>query len=254
MKTRLNKLLADRGVAARRKCDTLIQEGRVRVDGEVVRDPWLRVDGARQRVTVAGRPLPAPARLVYLAFHKPVGVLTTLSDPRGRRSVRDFLPPAGPRLYPVGRLDFDTSGLLVLTNDGRLAHRLMHPRYHVPKTYRLRLPAPPPARAVRLLESGFEFAPGETSRPAEVESVRAEAGGATVLLTLREGRNRQVRRMCEALELELASLERVRFGPVQLGSLSPGRLRPLTRAEVAGLRRAVEAPGVATGGGPPRRG
>jgi pseudouridine synthase len=238
--TRLNKLLAERGVAARRKCDLLIQQGRVRVDGEVARDPWRPVDGLRQRVLVDGRPLAPPAGLVYLAWHKPTGVVTTMADPRGRPSVRDFLPRRGARLFPVGRLDFDTSGLLVLTNDGRLAHRLAHPRYHVPKTYRVRLAAVPPPAALRRLERGFEFAPGETSRPARVESVRPEGGGAVLTLTIREGRYRQVRRMCEALALPLTGLQRVRFGPVRLGALSPGRLRRLTRAEVAALRRAVE--------------
>ena len=128
MSLRLNKLLAQRGVGARRKCDALIQQGRVRGNGRVVLEPGTRVEPDRDRVEVSGRPLPPPAALRYYALHKPVGVISTLDDPEGRRTIRDLLPP-GSRLFPVGRLDADTSGLLLLTNDGELAHRLMHPRY-----------------------------------------------------------------------------------------------------------------------------
>jgi len=232
---RLNKLLADRGIAARRKCDTLIQEGDVRIDGAVVREPGTQVDPRRQKVTVRGRALPAERDDAYFALHKPVNVLTTMHDPDGRPTVAAYLPHGGPRLFPVGRLDGDTSGLLLVTSDGDLAHRLMHPRYEIPKTYHLTLGAPPSPRALAQLGMGVEFAPGETSRPALVEVL----GRTLVALTIAEGRNRQVRRMCAALELDLIALARVRLGPIELGDLPVGVARPLTADEVRALRNAV---------------
>jgi 23S rRNA pseudouridine2605 synthase len=239
---RLNKLLADRGVAARRKCDALIEQGSVRVDGEVVREPGTRVDPDRQRVTVQGKALSAAKAHVYYALHKPTGVLTTMSDPAGRPTVRAYLPARGPRVFPVGRLDGDTSGLLLLTSDGALAHRLMHPRYQIPKTYQLALGRMPSARALAQLGLGVEFAPGEVSRPAQVEVLERDGECARVALTIAEGRNRQVRRMCDALALELLALRRVRVGPVELGELPEGALRNLTREEVTALRKAVAQP------------
>lgn len=255
-------------MAARRKCDRLIQDGEVRVDGEVVREPGTRVDPDVQRVTVGKRALPRLQAHAYFAFHKPVGVLTTMHDPGGRPTVKSYLPATGPRLFPVGRLDGDTSGLLLVTSDGELAHRLMHPRYEIPKTYHLTLSAPPSARALARLGMGVEFAPGESSRPARVETVRRGREGAVIALTIAEGRNRQVRRMCEALDLPLLALARVRVGPIELGDLAAGALRPLTGEEVTGLRNAVtgaRASGEArrkpvtpggvrrSRGGPPRR-
>lgn len=245
---RLNKLLAERGVAARRKCDLLIAEGRVRVDGEVVHEPGVRVDPTRQSVAVSGKPLPRAEQSVYYALHKPLGVLTTLSDPGGRPTVRAYLP-ADRRVFPVGRLDVDTSGLLLATTDGELAHRLMHPRYQIPKTYHLTLADPPKPRVLTRLALGVEFAPGETSRPARVEVVKRMGEVTVVALTISEGRNRQVRRMCEALGLELLRLHRVRVGPIEIGSLAPGALRPLTREEVTALRRAVSDPAPTAGKG-----
>jgi len=238
---RLNKLLADRGLAARRKCDTLIQDGEVRVDGTIVREPGTQIDPTRQRVTVSGRPLPAAKADAYFALHKPVNVLTTMDDPGGRPTVKSYLPRGGPRLFPIGRLDGDTSGLLLVTSDGELGHRLMHPRYEIPKTYHLTLAEPPTARALAQLGMGVEFAPGETSRPARVEVL----GRTLVALTIAEGRNRQVRRMCAALGLDLVALVRVRVGPIELGDLPAGAVRPLTRDEVRALRIAVSGAGAA---------
>jgi 23S rRNA pseudouridine2605 synthase len=232
---RLNKLLADRGIAARRKCDVMIKTGEVRVDGEVIREPGTQVDPRRQRVTVRGHALPAEKPDAYYALHKPLGVLTTMDDPSGRPTVKSYLPRGGPRLFPIGRLDGDTSGLLLITSDGDLAHRLMHPRYEIPKTYHLTLAAPPSARALAQLGMGVEFAPGETSRPATVSVLDPKR----VALTIAEGRNRQVRRMCEALGLDLVALERVRLGPVELGGLPMGALRPLAAEEIRALRNAV---------------
>ena len=239
MTVRLNKLLADRGIAARRKCDTLIQEGDVRVDGRVVREPGTQVDPRRQEVTVRGRALPAERADAYFALHKPVNVLTTMHDPDGRPTVAAYLPRGGPRLFPVGRLDGDTSGLLLVTSDGDLAHRLMHPRYEIPKTYHLTLAAPPPPRALTQLGMGVEFAPGEVSRPAAVQVLRRGKQETLLALTIAEGRNRQVRRMCAALGLPLTELVRVRVGPIELGDLPVGALRPLGADEVRALRNAV---------------
>src|SRR5258705_4932392 len=149
---RLNKLLASRGVGARRKCDALIEAGSVRINGTVVREPGVRVDPVNDRVEVHGRPIPGRSALRYLMLHKPVGVITTLDDPEGRPTVRTLLPP-GPRLFPVGRLDAETSGLIIATNDGDVAHHLMHPRYGVRKVYRVRVDRPPDPQQIRWLRS-----------------------------------------------------------------------------------------------------
>ena len=167
MGLRLNKLLARRGLGSRRACDALIESGAVRVNGVVVREPGTIVEPDRDRVEVQGRGLPGAATLRYYALNKPVGVISTLSDPQGRRTLRDFLPP-GPRVFPVGRLDADTSGLLILTNDGDLAHHLMHPRYGVDKHYRVRVDREPDERQLKRLQTGVRFEPGRMSAPARV--------------------------------------------------------------------------------------
>ena len=186
MSIRLNKLLAQRGVGARRKCDLLIKEGKVRVNGRVELEPGVQVEPERDRVTVDGRPLAGAATLRYYVLNKPVGVITTLDDPEGRRTIREFLPP-GPRLFPVGRLDADTSGLLILTNDGELAHRLMHPRYGVVKTYRARLERVPGPEALRRLQEGVEFEPGVRSGPARVRVLSDEEGDAMIQVAAARG-------------------------------------------------------------------
>jgi len=238
---RLNKLLARRGIGARRKCDALIQSGVVRVNDQVVSEPGTQVEPERDRILVRGRPLPAVAELSYYALHKPVGVITTLEDPEGRRTVRELMPP-GPRMFPVGRLDADTSGLLVLTNDGDLAHRLMHPRYGVAKTYRVRVERAPDAGQLARLRAGVEFEPGVGSNPAEVRVADPTPGRAIVTLTLHEGRYRQVRRMFEAVGLAVVSLHRSAYGPLRLGELPRGMWRELSEAEVSRLRAASARP------------
>lgn len=241
MSIRLNKLLAGRGVGARRKCDALIQSGAVRVNGRVVTEPGTRVEPERDRVTVSGRRLPRAAELRYYALHKPVGVITTLEDPEGRPTVRELMPP-GVRLFPVGRLDADTSGLLVLTNDGELAHHLMHPRYGVEKVYRVRLDRPPDAGQLARLRGGVEFEPGVRSSPARVRVLDATPGASLVQVALHEGRYRQVRRMCEAVGLAVRGLHRSAYGPLRLGPLARGMVRELSEDEVARLRAASARP------------
>jgi 23S rRNA pseudouridine2605 synthase len=240
---RLNKLLAERVGLARRKCDEAIQAGQVTIDGVRTTTPGIVLDPARHRITFRGAPLPAPPAFHHLAFHKPLGVLVTWSDPGGRPTVRDFVPKGMPRLFAVGRLDADTSGLLLLTNDGPLAHRLAHPRYEVAKTYRLLLDAVPRAAQLTALRKGVDLGEGERSGPAREVVLEEEWGtGAVVRVVIAEGKNRQVRRMCEAVDLPLAALSRIAFGPLELGNLPVGATRPLTRDELRVLRGSARDP------------
>ncbi len=227
---RLAKHLAHAGVASRRAAEAVIAAGRVRVDGELVRDPARDV-GEHSRVEVDGRPLAGPEPRVVYALHKPVGVLSTASDPHGRPTVLELLGEER-RLYPVGRLDADSSGLILLTNDGELANRLTHPRYEVPKTYRVRVGGGPVGeRALRALRTGVELEDGPTA-PGQARRV---GDGDELELTIREGRNRQVRRMCEAVGHPVLALQRIAFGPLRLGALEPGAHRRLGEAELRKL-------------------
>jgi pseudouridine synthase len=257
---RLNKLLAERVGLARRKCDEAIAAGQVVIDGVRVVTPGLVLDPDAHVITFRGTPLPGAPAFHHLVFHKPLGVLVTWRDPRGRPTVRDFVPPGLPRLFAVGRLDADPRGLLILTNDGPLAHRLAHPRYEVAKTYRLLVDAVPTSAQLAALRRGVDLGDGERSGPAREVVVEEEWGkGAVLRVVIAEGKNRQVRRMCEAVELPLAALTRIAFGPLALGDLPVGATRPLDRDEIRRLRGAARdpvAPVRGTTGGrpsPPRR-
>ncbi len=228
---RLGKHLAHAGVASRRAAERMIAAGRVTLDGELVTDPAREVaSGAVVRVD--GRALEgAEPRAVY-ALNKPVGVVSTAADTHGRQTVTGLLDSAGLRLYPVGRLDIDSGGLLLLTNDGELANRLTHPSFEVPKTYRVRVGGGPvTGQALRALRRGVTLEDGPTA-PARVRSLP----GGELELTIHEGRNRQVRRMCQAVGHPVLELTRVAFGPLRLGRLAPGEHRLLTPAEVDRLR------------------
>jgi 23S rRNA pseudouridine2605 synthase len=228
---RLAKYLAHAGAASRRAAETLIAAGRVSVDGETVTDPARDV-GPQSRVSLDGRMLDGPEPRVLYALNKPVGVLSTARDTHGRRTVLDLLPADGLRLYPVGRLDADTSGLIVVTNDGELANRLTHPSFEVPKTYLARVGGGPVSdRALTALRRGVELDDGPTA-PAIVR----RAGANTIELTIREGRNRQVRRMCAAVGHPVSELRRVAFGPLRLDGLAEGAHRRLSEAEAGRLR------------------
>jgi 23S rRNA pseudouridine2605 synthase len=225
--------LAHAGVASRRAAERLIAEGRVTVRGELVTDPARAVDES-SGVALDGEPLEPEPREVY-ALNKPRGVVSTARDTHGRRTVVELVPSRR-RLYPVGRLDADTSGLILLTNDGELANRLMHPRYEVEKTYRARVePATVPERALRAMREGVQLEDGRTS-PARVRQL--EPG--LLEITIREGRKRQVRRMCEAVGHRVRQLERIGFGPLRLDELPEGESRRLSPAEVERLRKAAE--------------
>jgi 23S rRNA pseudouridine2605 synthase len=237
---RLAKHLAHAGVASRRAAEGLIVAGRVSVDGEIVRDPAREVD-ERSRVEVAGELVGGPEERVVYVLHKPVGVLSTARDTHGRPTVVELLEEPR-RLYPVGRLDADSSGLILLTNDGALAERLTHPRYEVPRTYRVHVAGGPVGeRALRALRGGVQLEDGPTA-PARVRRMihaRQTGEGEELELTIREGRNRQVRRMCEAVGHPVLTLRRVAFGPLRLGSLQPGAHRRLEEEELCELRRAL---------------
>jgi 23S rRNA pseudouridine2605 synthase len=229
---RLAKYLAHSGVGSRRASEQIIRDGRVSVGGEVVVDPARDVDGS-EPVTVDGLPArPADALEVY-AVNKPAGVVSTASDPQGRPTIVSLVP-SSVRLYPVGRLDIDTTGLILLTNDGELAYRLTHPSFEVPKTYRARVAnAPVRDRAIRALRRGVVLDDGPTA-PARVRRVKAD----TLELTIHEGRKRQVKRMCESVGHPVLSLARVSFGPLELGDLRPGAHRRLGDTEIATLQSA----------------
>lgn len=234
---RLNKFMAASGVAARRKADQLVARGRVRINGEVATSPGLQVDPHRDRVEVDGRVLGGPEPHSYIMVNKPLGHITTAHDPRGRPTVLDLIPQRKPRLFPVGRLDADSDGLLFLMNDGRLAFRLTHPRYQVDKTYHVRLDRPVMNGALEQLSRGIVIDDGPTA-PAELRHLPGRSRS-RVEISIHEGRNRQVRRMFDTLGYRVESLRRVRFGSVSLGALRPGEWREMTSAEVIGLRRLV---------------
>lgn len=227
---RLAKFLAHGGVASRRRAEEIIASGRVSVGGEIVTDPARDVKESDE-VLVDGDPVGAEAREVWVV-NKPLGVVSTAREPGSRPAVVDLVESAA-RLYPVGRLDVDSSGLLLLTNDGELANRLTHPRYEVPKTYRVELRRPPADADLQRLASGVELDDGMTA-PAEVRRV----GEREVEAVLREGRNRQVRRMVEVFGNEVVALRRIRFGPIELGDLPEGGARRLSDAEIEALRGA----------------
>jgi 23S rRNA pseudouridine2605 synthase len=234
---RLARFLAHSGVASRRASEGLVREGRVTVDGDLVTDPARSVD-AGSEVVVDGRVVEFEPREVHV-LNKPLGVVSTAQDTHGRRTVVELVRSPR-RLYPVGRLDADTTGLLLLTNDGELAERLTHPRYGVEKLYRARVePARVPDSSLEALRSGVPLDDGPTS-PARARRL----GKGVVEIAIREGRKRQVRRMLEAVGHRVVSLERVAFGPLRLGSLEPGESRLLSDSEVESLR---DAGGLGTG-------
>jgi 23S rRNA pseudouridine2605 synthase len=228
---RLGKFLAHAGIASRRRAEDLVRAGRVSVGGITVRDPARDVDESSS-VAVDGKPVAGAEPHEIWALNKPAGVVSTAKDTHGRRTVLDLLPASPSRLYPVGRLDADTTGLILLTNDGELANRLMHPSFEVPKTYRVKVARPPVREgALHALRSGVELEDGMTA-PALVRRLH----GDELDITIHEGRKRQVRRMCDAVGHPVKEIERIAFGPLRLGALPRGQARRLTLAETQRLR------------------
>ncbi|HWI64684.1 MAG TPA: pseudouridine synthase [Symbiobacteriaceae bacterium] len=237
---RLHKVMAAAGVASRRHSEELIQAGRVTVNGRVVTELGTKVIPGRDIVEIDGRPLGKPEDLVYILLNKPKGYVTTLYDPQGRPKVTDLLgAEIAQRVYPVGRLDYDTEGLLLMTNDGQLANSLMHPAREVKKTYIAKVRGVPGPAKIKALEEGIELDDGMTA-PAEVKLISASGpNAATLSIRIHEGRNRQVRRMCEAIGNEVIHLKRTTLGPLHLRDLEVGQFRELSDREVSDLKSAV---------------
>lgn len=270
---RINKALADAGVCSRRKADELVAAGLVRVNGETVVSPGLRVHPGRDLIEVRGKALPRPdhgREPCRLLLHKPAAVVSTVRDPEGRPTVLDYVPAAWKdrRLYPAGRLDFFSEGLLLLTDDGELTHRLTHPSreagLHLERIYHVLVRGRVTEDALRAMRDGMTLAEGERLAPVEARPLsaspylpvphgRIDAGNTLLELRLRQGLNRQIRRMCRDLDLTVLRLMRVAQGPLRLDGLPSGKARPLTADEVAALRRAVGFPEPDGKPAPPRR-
>lgn len=237
---RLQKFLADAGVGSRRACERLIAQGRVRVNGApaAIGATVLETDA----IELDGAPVRLAQRHVAILFYKPRGVVCTLDDPEGRRTVQDYFAEVPERLYHVGRLDLNSEGLLLMTNDGALAHRLTHPRFGVEKTYYVVCDGTVTGAELERLANGVELEDGLTA-PARIERVRTtQRGDTSFLITIHEGRNRQIRRMAEAVGHKTLRLKRERLGPLMVGDLRPGEWRYLTGAELAALRRQLGLP------------
>ena len=239
---RLQKILAAAGVASRRKAEELIASGRVSVNGTTITELGTKADATQDRICVDGQPIKTERRLLYFLLHKPKGYVTTTSDPEGRPTVMDLLGPQPERLYPVGRLDYASEGLLLLTNDGALAQQLTKAASHIPKTYQVKISGRPTEQSLQRLRHGMVIALEDGRRvktsPAKVRLLE-DAPNPWYELVLIEGRNRQIRRMFHHLGHEVEKIKRVQLGPLTL-DMPPGKFRPLTNDEVARLKAAVK--------------
>lgn len=235
---RLQKILSEMGVASRRQSEELIREGRVTVNG---REAHIgdKADPSRDHIKVDGRRVTLSASRVYLMVNKPKNIVTTIDDPEGRATVMDLLKSKYPRLFPVGRLDYDAEGFLLLTNDGELAYRLSHPSFEVPRTYRVKVKGKPAPEEIRRLSRGISLTDGPTA-PCRIAHLKETDENSWLEMTLHEGRNRQVKRMWEKMGYSVIKLVRVRFGGLSLGKLKPGEYRPLRPAEVEKLNRLIQ--------------
>lgn len=234
MAERLQKLISQAGITSRRAAEELILDGRVTVNGVVVTELGTKADPATDRISVDGRELSFPSRHLYILLNKPVGYLTTLDDPEGRPLVIDLLKDIPERVYPVGRLDYNTEGLLLLTNDGEWANKLMHPRHEVDKEYHVRVRGKVVDQQIKRLAGGVEL-DGTMTAPAQVKLIKSGDQNDWISVTIHEGKNRQIRRMCEAVSLSVVRLKRVRYGSLSVAGIKPGEYRLLTPAEVNSL-------------------
>ena len=233
---RLQKIIAKAGVASRRHAELLITEGRVRVNGRIVSELGARANPVRDRIDVDGKRIVAE-RPVYYLLHKPRGVVTTLDDPEGRQSIKDLVKHIDERVFPVGRLDFQTSGVLLLTNDGAMAQALLHPTRKVPKTYAVKLQGQVDDRGLQMLREGVVLEDGDKTAPAEVALLRRDEKHTFLEITIFEGKNRQIHRMAEAIGRRVLRLARISFAELPISGLRAGQMRPLTPSELADLKQ-----------------
>ncbi len=242
---RINKALAEAGICSRRAADKLVLQGLVMVNGTRVDTPGFKVIFGKDNITVEGKPVclvsPADKQYTYLLANKPIEMVTTAHDPEGRPTVMDLIPASlrHKRLFPVGRLDFFSEGLLLLTDDGELAHRLTHPSWHMPKTYHVQVRGTVRDDQVERMCKGMTLAEGERLAPVKVEILARSSESTLLALTLMQGLNRQIRRMCRDLDLVILSLCRIKQGPIALGILPKGHVRPLSTSERTALFKAV---------------
>ncbi len=232
---RLQKILSEAGVASRREAEKMISAGHVAINGMVVTKLGTQADPSRDKVTVGGEPITIPEKKVYYLFHKPENVMVTRKDPQGRPTILDYLKGVPQRVNPVGRLDFDSEGLLLLTDDGDLHARLTHPRHEVPKIYQVKVAGHISATHLKMLREGIDI--GEyVTQPCGAKLLKENPQNVWIELTLKEGKNRQVRRMMEALGFRVLRLVRIGIGPLNLGGLKKGEWRPLSLSEIAAIR------------------
>lgn len=240
MLERLQKIIAAAGIASRRAAEQFIVEGRVRVNGAVVSELGAKADPDKDHIKVDGKLINPKQPKTYVALNKPVGYVTTMSDPEGRPMVKDLLKGIKVRVYPVGRLDYDTEGLLLLTNDGDFAHRIMHPAHELPKTYLVKIKGMLDEKAIAELEKGVYLDDGKTA-PARVKKVRKEESNSWVEIVIHEGRKRQVRRMIDRVGHSVIKLKRIKIGALSLGDLPVGKYRYLAPEEIRELREAARS-------------
>lgn len=237
---RLQKVMASCGIASRRKSEELILNGKVRVNGKVITEVGCKVDPIRDIIEVEGKRIIPVQQHTYIILNKPKGVITSVTDPQGRKTVIDLLKDIPDRVYPVGRLDYQTEGLLLLTNDGELAYRMTHPKYEIEKEYIALVKGKPTQKAIQQLRSGIMLDDGMTA-PAQVELLsNGEKENSKLKLVIHEGRNRQVRRMCEAIGHPVLHLRRMRIGFIELNGLKPGEFRHLEEQEVKKLKQLLK--------------
>jgi 23S rRNA pseudouridine2605 synthase len=237
---RLQKVLAEMGLASRRQAEEMIREGRVTVNGRAARI-GDKADPSRDHIKVDGRRVALPSAKVYLLLHKPKNTVTTVEDPEGRPTVLGLVKERGARLFPVGRLDYDAEGFLLLTNDGDLAHRLSHPSFRIPRTYWVKVKGKPSEEEVRKLSRGISLEDGPTA-PCRITALRETRENSWMEMTLREGRNRQVKRMWEKMGYPVLKLKRISFAGLALGNLQLGEYRDLRPKEVEKIKRMIKAP------------
>jgi len=241
---RLNKFIAQCGISSRRGADDLVFAGKVQVNGSIADSPGIKVDPAKDVVKVNGKPanLPGSGNDITILLHKPAEIVTTAKDPQGRQTVLDLLPNGIKQMrpFPVGRLDFFSEGLLLLTTDGDLCYRLTHPKFHLPKVYRVTIRGKVSDKAIKIMQSGMTLEDGTKLAPVKAVVEKPMAGTQTIEMTLIQGVNRQIRRMCDETGLTILRLHRVQQGPINLGKLKRGEWRELSKTELTSLKKAVK--------------